>query len=69
MSQTNHVARMLAMKAVIEFFPNPRHVARDVERTHGRRMVGAVLKELRLLRAELRRLLKEIKSTNDTNHT
>lgn len=57
------------MKALIDFFPNPHLIARDVERTHGRPMVVAVLKELRRLRAELRRLLKEIKSTNDTNHT
>ncbi len=69
MTQPKAEARALAIKAVIDFFPNQQLISRDVERTHGPPMVAAVVKELRRLRAELRKLLKEIKSTNNTNHT
>jgi hypothetical protein len=69
MSKPKTNARMLAMKALIDFFPNAKLIARDVEREHGRPMVAGVVKELRRLRTELRKLLKEIKSTNNTNHT
>ena len=69
MLATTRIVRILALKALVEHFPNSSVIARDVERTHGQQTARAFVKEMRHLRAHLRRQLQKIKSTNNTNHT
>ena len=58
--------RIVVLEAVLAHFPNPFLIALDVERMHGEKAARAVPGEMRRLRAELNRQLRNIKSTNKT---
>ena len=58
--------RIVVLEAVLAHFPNPFLIALDAERMHGEKAARAVPGEMRRLRAELNRQLRNIKSTNKT---
>jgi hypothetical protein len=69
MFATTRIVRILALKALVDHFPNPSLIARGVERTHDKQTARDFVKEMRHLRNHFRHQLQKIKSTNNTNHT
>jgi hypothetical protein len=58
--------RIVVLEAVLAHFPNPFLIALDVERMYGERAARAVPDQMRRLRADLNRQLRNLKSTNKT---
>jgi hypothetical protein len=66
MHSLQKTVRIVVLEAVIAHFPNPLLVALDVQRMHGERVARAVPAQMRRLRSELNRELRNLKSTNKT---
>jgi len=66
MQTLQKTVRIVVLEAVLAHFPNPFLVALDVERMYGEKAARAVPGEMRRLRAELNRQLRNIKSTKKT---
>lgn len=59
-------ARAVALEALLAHFPNPTLVARGIERVHGPRIAKDLPRQMRKLRAELQRELRNVHSTKKT---
>jgi hypothetical protein len=66
MSVSSAMSRVLALEALLAHFPNPRLVARGIEHRYGERVARALPRQMEQLRAELKRDLRMLKSTNRT---
>jgi hypothetical protein len=58
--------RILAIEALLAHFPNPNLVARGIEHRYGERVARALPRQMERHRADLKRELRNLKSTNKT---
>jgi hypothetical protein len=65
-SVSSAMLRVLALEALIAHFPNPHLVAGGIEHRYGERVARALPRQMERLRAELKRELRRLKSTNRT---
>jgi hypothetical protein len=58
------MARILALEAVLAHFPNPVLIALGIERTYGERMARSLPRQMEQIRAELKREVRRLQSSN-----